>query len=58
MRILHRKSLHGELSNDMLRVGNRVRIQKNSYKSFQKIFGKSIGNRAPATFVSELIRKA
>ncbi|MGO9612427.1 MAG: hypothetical protein ACLPX5_05285 [Dissulfurispiraceae bacterium] len=42
----------------MLRVGNGLRNGKNSYKSVQRNVGKSIGNRAPAMFVSQLIRKA
>ena len=54
----YRRSLHGELANELLRVGNQLRIEKNSYKSFQRNYGKSVGTRAPGTFVRMLIRKA
>ena len=57
-RAAHRKSLHGKMGNDIIRVGNQLNIESNSYKSFQKNFGKSIGNRAPRMFVTGLIRKA
>jgi len=54
----YRKSLHGKLQNEILHIGNQLRIEKNSYKSFQKNYGRSISNRAPSMFVTELIRKA
>jgi transposase len=54
----HRKSLHGQLANALLRLGNNIRVEKNSYKSFQKTFGKAVGRAAPATFVATLSRKA
>src|SRR6266545_4836337 len=54
----HRKSLHGQLANTLLRLGNDIRIEKNSYKSFQRTFGKAVGQAAPATFVATLSRKA
>ena len=54
----HRKSLHGQLANTLLRLGNDIRIEKNSYKSFQKTFGTAVGQAAPATFVATLSRKA
>jgi putative transposase len=53
-----RKSLHGQLANAVLRMGGDVRVEKNSYKSFQKTFGKAVGLSAPATFVTILSRKA
>lgn len=43
----HRKSLHGELVNDIQRTGDVVKLEKLSYKAFQKLFGKSVGKRAP-----------
>ena len=46
------------MCNEIIRVGNKLHIEKNSYLAFQKLFGKSIGNRAPGMFVTELIRKA
>ena len=53
-----RKSLHGQLANEILRVGNKLGIEKNSYKSFHRNYGKSVLTRAPGMFISELIRKA
>jgi len=54
----HRKSLHGELVNDILRTGDVFKLEKLSYKAFQKLFGKSVGKRAPGMFVSHLKSKA
>lgn len=54
----HRKSLHGQLTHALLWLGNDIRIEKNSYRSFQRNFGKSVGLAAPAGFVAQLERKA
>jgi putative transposase len=54
----HRKSLHGELVNTILRTGDTIKLEKLSYKAFQKLFGKSVGKRAPGMFVSHLKSKA
>jgi len=54
----HRKSLHGELVNDILRTGDVIKLEKLSYKAFQKLFGSSVGKRAPGMFVSHLKSKA
>lgn len=54
----HRKSLHGELVNSILRQGNVFKLEKLSYKAFQKQYGKSVGRRAPGMFVTHLKRKA
>jgi transposase len=54
----HRQSLHGELVNDILRTGNVFKLEKLSYKAFQKLYGKSVGKRAPGMFVSHLKNKA
>ena len=54
----HRKSLHGELVNDILRTGDTFKLEKLSYKAFQKLFGSSVGKRAPGIFVSHLKSKA
>ncbi len=54
----HRKSLHGELVNDILRSGDVFKLEKLSYKAFQKLFGKSVLQRAPGMFVSRLKNKA
>jgi transposase len=52
----HRKSLHGRLVNEIIRTGNDIRIEKVSYKGWQKQFGKSVGMRAPGMFVEHLRR--
>jgi len=52
----HRKSLHGRLVHEIIRVGNDIRIEKVSYKGWQKQFGKSVGMRAPGMFVEHLRR--
>lgn len=54
----HRRSLHGQLANDLLRLGDDIRIERNSYRSFQRHFGRSVGLAGPAGFVSVLTRKA
>ncbi len=54
----HRKSLHGNMVNRILAMGTTVKIEKLSYKAFQRIWGKSAGKRAPGTFVAHLRRKA
>ena len=56
--VAHRKSLHGELVNNILRTGDTIKLEKLSYKAFQKLFGKSVGKRAPGMFVSHLRSKA
>ncbi len=54
----HRKSLHGELVNSIISNGDVIKLEKLSYKAFQKLFGKSVGKRAPGMFVSHLKSKA
>jgi putative transposase len=54
----HRDSEHGQLINAMLRLGDDIRVEKNSYKWFQSKFGRSVGSAAPGAFVAELKRKA
>jgi hypothetical protein len=54
----HRKSLHGQLVNDILRTGDVFKLEKLSYKAFQKLFGQSVGKRAPGMFVFHLKNKA
>ena len=53
-----RKTMHGTLANKLLAYGNVFYVEKLSYKAFQKMYGKSIGFRAPGMFVSMLRRKA
>ena len=54
----HRKSLHGKLANEVLKIGTKIKLEKVSYKGWQRRYGKSIGLRAPSMFVSCLLRKA
>lgn len=53
-----RKSLQGRLVNQVLSQGKHVKMEKVSLKAWQKLWGKSIGRKAPGMFQSELIRKA
>jgi transposase len=52
----HRKSLHGQLVHEVIKQGNQIRMEKVSYKAWQKQFGRSVGLRAPGMFV-ELLRR-
>ncbi len=54
----HRKSLHGRLVNRTLKLGKDIKAEKVSVKGWQKLFGKSVGFKAPSSFQSELKRKA
>ncbi|MCL4318846.1 MAG: RNA-guided endonuclease TnpB family protein [Firmicutes bacterium] len=54
----HRKTLHGQLANQILTIGRYIKTEKLSFKAFQKMFGRSIGVRAPKLFLSLLTRKA
>ena len=53
-----RKRSHGEIVNKILSLGNIIKLEKLSYKNFQKKYGTSVGKRAPGLFVSILRRKA
>ena len=52
----YRKSLHGQLVNTIVRVGNQIQIEKTSFKGWQKLFGKSVALRAPGMFYEHLKR--
>jgi len=54
----HRKTLHGNLANRILRQGKHVKTEKLSYRAFQKNYGKSVKNRAPGMFMGIIRRKA
>jgi putative transposase len=54
----HRKSLHGHMVNRVLGMGDTFKLEKLSYRAFQRRYGKSVGQRAPGMFVSHLRRKA
>jgi transposase len=51
----HRKSLHGHLVHDIIRLGNHIHLEKISYKGWQRsLFGKSVGLHAPGQFIARL----
>ncbi len=52
----HRKSLHGYLVNSLVRLGNRIQIEKTSFRGWQKLYGKSVNLRAPGMFYEHLKR--
>ena len=54
----YRKSLHGRDINQIIAIGTRVKTEDVSYKGWQKLFGKSIGMRAPSMFINRLKIKA
>lgn len=54
----HRKDLHGQLANEVLSLGKYVVTENISIKGFQKLYGSSIGDRAPGMFLEILNRKA
>jgi putative transposase len=54
----YRKTLQGKLVNEVLMMGNDIRLEKISYRAWQRLFGKSVGHHAPGMFVSILKRKA
>ena len=51
-----RKTLHGTLVNDVIRVGNTIQLEKHSYRGWQRRYGKSVGLRAPGMLVEHLRR--
>lgn len=54
----YRKSLHGQLANRIIEMGNVIRTEKLSYKAFQRRYGKSVSKRAPGMFMAMLRYKA
>ncbi len=52
----HRKSLHGRLAHQIVRVGNTIIIEKISYKGWQKRYGKSVRHCAPGLLIDHLRR--
>ena len=53
-----RRGLHGNLANRVLSHGTDIRIERLSYRAFQRGFPRSVRDRAPGMFVSLLRRKA
>jgi hypothetical protein len=54
----HRRSLHGSLANRILGQGATIHTEKLSYRALQRRFGRSVGRRAPGSFIAMLSRKA
>ena len=52
----HRKGLHGRLVHQIVHAGNDIRIEKLSYKAWQKRYGESVGLRAPGMMMDHLRR--
>jgi putative transposase len=52
-----RKRAHGELANRILGQGTEIHLEKLSYRSFQRQWGKTVKVRAPGAFVDMLSRK-
>lgn len=53
-----RKRDHGELANFLLQRAGTIKIEKNSYRSYQRRFGKSTTRTGMGAFVSHLKRSA
>ena len=53
-----RQSLQGRKVNETLAQGDVIKMEKLSYRAFQRQYGKSVGFRAPGKFVYLLRRKA
>ena len=54
----HRHSQHGALVHRILALGDEIYLEKISYRAFQRRYGKSVGRKAPGTFVHLLRRQA
>ena len=54
----HRRSLHGDLTNRVLGQGTTIHVEKLSKVAWQKMYGRSVGFRAPGMFETLLSRKA
>jgi hypothetical protein len=52
----HRKSLQGRLAHEIVKLGNTIMLEKISYTSWQRRFGKSVGLRAPGMLIAHLRR--
>ena len=54
----YRRTEHGRLANRVVAMGHTVMAEQLSYKAFQRMFGKSVRDRAPGEFMAHLRRKA
>jgi len=55
---VERRRAHGELINQILKLGNTIQAETLSYLAFQKRYGKSVNVRGPGMFIRQLRRKA
>ncbi len=53
-----RKTEHGRLANRIMGMGKHIQTEKLEYRAFQRRYGRSIRDRAPARFIDQLRRKA
>ncbi len=53
-----RRNLHGRIANAIVRLGTNLYIEKNSFRAFQRRYGRTIQSAAPAAMIQHLIRKA
>lgn len=54
----HRKSLQGQVANQVLSFGNRVVTEKLDLRAWAKLWGRSVGHKAPGAFQARLAVKA
>lgn len=54
----YRKTIHGNIANEVCALGTIVKFEDISYKAMQKRYGKSIGKAAPASLQASLSRTA
>jgi hypothetical protein len=52
----HRKSLHGRLVHQIVRVGHTIVTEKLSYQGWQKRYGSSVGRCAPGMLIDHVRR--
>ncbi|MDR1856351.1 MAG: hypothetical protein LBR22_04230 [Desulfovibrio sp.] len=52
------KCAHGRLANAIIAVGVMLHTERVCLRAWQRVFGRSIANRAPGTFLAALRRKA
>jgi hypothetical protein len=50
----HRQSQHGHLGHRIFALGDDIYLEKISYRAFQRRYGKSVGRKAPGSFVQLL----
>ncbi len=53
----YRKSLHGQLINQIIQMGDIINLEKLSYKAWQQEYGRVTGVRAPGMFAARLKQK-